>query len=156
MASGGRSQACRAELGRGESIANDDRGDSRVGQRMRRRRILIVDDSPIFLAATTALLARAAGIEVIGTAGSGREAVQRVCELEPDLVLMDLEMPEMNGLEAARRLAARPHRPRVVTMTAHEDEEYRAAAFEASADGFLFKSDLGVQLVPLIHALLPE
>ena len=123
---------------------------------MHRCRILVVDDSPIFLTATATLLARVAGIEVVGTARSGREALQRVPELEPDLVLMDLEMPEMNGLEAARHLAARPHRPRVVTMTAHEDEEYRAAAFEASVDGFLFKSNLAVQLVPLIHALVPD
>jgi two-component system NarL family response regulator len=123
---------------------------------MHRCRILVVDDSPIFLAATAALLDRASGIEVVGTARSGREAIERVPELEPDLVLMDLEMPEMSGLEAARHLAERPHRPRVVTMTAHEDEEYRAAALAAPVDGFVFKSDLGLQLVPLIHALLPE
>jgi DNA-binding NarL/FixJ family response regulator len=117
---------------------------------------LVVEDSPVFLAAVVSLLAAAEGVEVVGTAGSGREALERVPALEPDLVLMDLALPEMHGLEAARHLALRPGRPRVVLMTAHAEKAYRAAALKAGADGFLRKSELEGQLLPLIRALLPE
>jgi DNA-binding NarL/FixJ family response regulator len=117
-------------------------------------RTLLVDDSPDFLRAITSLLSAVEGIEIVGVASTGREALQRVAELEPDLVLMDLIMPEMDGLEATRRLVARPRPPRVILMTAHDDEEYRAAAGAAGADGFLFKSESGAILLPLIRSLL--
>jgi two-component system response regulator AlgR len=127
-----------------------------LGQAMCLRRILVVDDNPTFLAAVVSLLPTIEGIEVVGTAGSGREALERMAVLEPDLVLMDLAMPGMNGLEAARHLAALPRRPRVVLMTAHEDKAYRVAALKAGADGFLHKSELEDQLMPLIRTLLAE
>jgi DNA-binding NarL/FixJ family response regulator len=127
-----------------------------MGGTMRLRRILVVDDSPIFLEAVASLLSAAEGMEVVGTASSGREALERVPELEPDLVLMDLAMPDINGLEAARRLAILPRRPRVIIMTTHKERAYRAAALSAGADGFLHKPDLEAQLLPLIRTLLPE
>jgi len=117
-------------------------------------RILLVDDSPIFLASVVSLLAEVEGIEVVGTAMSGREALERVAVLEPDLVLMDLRMPEMNGLEAARHLAVLPRRPRVVIMTVHGDKAYRTAALKAGADSFLRKVELEDRLLPLIRTLL--
>ncbi len=123
---------------------------------MRLRRILIVDDNPTFLAAVMSLLPPTEGIEVVGTAGSGREALERMAVLKPDLMLMDLAMPEMNGLEAARHLALLPLRPQIVLMTAHEDKAYRVAALKAGADGFLHKSDLEDQLLPLIETLLAD
>jgi DNA-binding NarL/FixJ family response regulator len=122
---------------------------------MRRHRILLVDNSPTLLRAVEALLTASAGIHVIGSARSGYEALERVREMEPDLVLMDLAMPGMDGLEATRRLAVLPRPPRVIIMTAHVDQEYRQAAAEVGADGFLVKADLGTHLLPLIGALLP-
>jgi DNA-binding NarL/FixJ family response regulator len=68
---------------------------------------------------------------------------------------MDLTMPEMNGLEATRQLKARADEPRIIILTLHDNSEYRAAAAAASADGFVTKSELGMQLVPMIHHLLP-
>ena len=115
---------------------------TRAAGTMRLRRILVVDDSPIFLAAVVSLLPASEGIEIVGTAGSGREALERVAELGPDLVLMDLAMPGMNGLEAAHQLTGLPARPQVVIMTAHDEAAYRAAALKAGADGFLRKSEL--------------
>jgi DNA-binding NarL/FixJ family response regulator len=123
---------------------------------MRHRRILAVDDSPIFLEAAMSLLAAVGGIEVVGTANSGHEALERVDDLEPDLVLLDLDMLGMGGLEVARRLAGRPARPRVVIMTIYAEEAYRRAALKAGADGFLRKSELEDRLLPLIRALLPD
>jgi DNA-binding NarL/FixJ family response regulator len=123
---------------------------------VRLRRILIVDDSPIFLAAVASLLPATEEIEVIGTAGSGREAIEKASALEPDLVLMDVAMPEMNGLEAARQLAILPLPPRVIIMTTHTEKAYRNAALKCGADGFLLKSELEDELLPLIRTLLPE
>ncbi len=123
---------------------------------MHLRRILVVDDSPVFLATAISVLAPADGVQVVGTARSGVEAIEQVSALTPDLVLMDLSMPGMSGLEATRRLAEQPARPRVIIMTARDEKEYRAAALKAGADGFLSKSELDDQLVPLIATLLPE
>ncbi len=123
---------------------------------MRRRRVLLVDDSPIFLAAAASLLPASEGIEVVGTAGSGREALERVAVLKPDLVLMDLAMPEMNGLEAIRHMVAMPDRPRVILMTGYVERAYREAALRVGADGVLQKADLEEQLLPLIRDLLPR
>ncbi len=122
----------------------------------RLRRILLVDDSPVFLAAAVSLLPASEGIEVVGTAGSGREALERVAVLKPDLVLMDLAMPDMNGLEAISRIAAMPDRPRVILMTGYVERAYRAAALRVGADGVLQKADLNEQLLPLIRDLLPR
>jgi DNA-binding NarL/FixJ family response regulator len=116
-------------------------------------RILLVDDSPEFLEAVAHFLATEPEIEVVGRASSGRSALEQVSRLQPDLVLMDLAMPEMNGLEATRRIKSQPDTPCVVILTLHDNFEYRAQAAAVHADGFVPKSELGTQLLPLIHGL---
>ena len=120
------------------------------------RRTLVVDDSPVFLSSVVAVLEAAEEIEVVGTAASGREALERVQELKPDIVLMDIGMPEMGGLEVTRRLAEQPSRPRIILMTLHAQKPYREAAMRAGADGFLSKSDLDLGLLPLIRTFSPD
>ncbi len=83
-------------------------------------RILLVDDSPTFLAAAEGLLAFAEWVKVVGRVSSGREALEQADRLKPDLILMDLSMPEMDGLAATRRLASRPGTPPVILMTVHD------------------------------------
>jgi DNA-binding NarL/FixJ family response regulator len=117
------------------------------------RRILLVDDSAEFLDSASHFLTADPRIEIVGRACSARVALEQVSLLKPDLVLMDLSMPEMNGLEATRRLKARPDSPRVVVLTLYDHPEYRAAAAAARADGFVAKSDLGNHLLPLINRL---
>jgi two-component system response regulator NreC len=117
------------------------------------RRVLLVDDNAEFLDCAVNFLNGEPAVEVVGRASSGRGALEQVPLLQPDLVLMDLTMPEMNGLEATRRLKAGPDGPRVILLTLHDIPEYRAAAEEARADGFVAKSELGIQLLPLIHEL---
>ncbi len=117
------------------------------------RRIFLVDDSPDFLECAVNFLAADPEIEVVGRASSGRGALEQVPVLKPDLVLMDLTMPEMNGLEATRHLKAQSDGPRVIILTLHDNPEYRAAAEAVRADGFVTKSELGLQLLPAIHAL---
>jgi DNA-binding NarL/FixJ family response regulator len=119
-------------------------------------RVLIVDDSPFFLEAARCLVTSFPEIVVVGAATSGREALEQAVFLQPDLVLTDLAMPDVDGLEVVRQLARRPRRPRVILMTAYDDPEYRAAAERAGACAFVTKSDLAARLLPLIHALIPD
>jgi DNA-binding NarL/FixJ family response regulator len=115
-----------------------------------------VDDSPEFLESATRFLSEDLQIEIVGHALSSRDAMAQVTTLHPDMVLMDLAMPEMNGLEATRRIKARHSAPYVVILTLFDNLEYRAAAKAVGADGFITKSEFGTQLLPLIHELLSE
>jgi DNA-binding NarL/FixJ family response regulator len=118
-----------------------------------RCRVLLVDDNQEFLKILARLLAAYPEVDVVGSARSGREALDQVALLHPDLVLVDLVMPDMDGLETTRRIKARPVSPRVILMTMQEDAEYREAAQEAGADGFIPKPDLGAQFVPAARTI---
>jgi len=113
-------------------------------------RVLLVDDSTIFLEAAAKLLARHAGLLVIGQATSGEEAVAQAGVLRPQLVLMDWEMPGMNGLEAMKIIKALPDPPRVVLVSLHDLAEYRAAAEAHGADGFWSKKELCEQVPAML------
>jgi CheY-like chemotaxis protein len=114
---------------------------------------LLVDDNGDFLDAAERLLGVTGTIAVVGRATSGREALEQVNRLHPDLVLMDWAMPGMSGLEATRHLKNRAEPPLVVLVTAHDAPRYRTAAREAGADGFVPKAEFHTQLVPLIQSL---
>jgi len=114
---------------------------------------LLVDDSPEFLGAAARFLATDPQIEIVGYALSARQAIEEVTRLRPDLVLMDVAMPEMNGFVATRQIKERPNPPRVIVLTLYDNDEYRAQAKSAGADGFVAKSEFGTQLLPLIHTL---
>lgn len=120
-------------------------------------RVLLVDDSLVFLDAAANLLAGVSGIVVIGQATSGEEAVAQVNSLKPELVLMDWEMPGMNGLQAMKIIKKLADPPQVVIVSLHDLEEYHAAAISQGADGFWSKSQL-CELVPamLEQALAPS
>jgi DNA-binding NarL/FixJ family response regulator len=115
--------------------------------------VLLVDDNPEFLETAARFLSVGAHIEIVGRALSGRDALEQVALLHPDLVLMDLVMPEMNGLETTRHIKAQPGAPRVVILTLRDNPEYRVVAEAVGADGFVAKSEFGTQLLPLIHKL---
>jgi DNA-binding NarL/FixJ family response regulator len=116
-------------------------------------RTLLVDDSPEFLGAAARFLATDPQIEIVGHALSARKAIEEVARLQPDLVLMDVAMPEMNGFAATRHIKERSNPPRVIVLTLYDNDEYRAQAQAAGADGFVAKSEFGTQLLPLIHTL---
>ena len=116
-------------------------------------RVLLVDDSPEFLKVAARFLSMYPWMAIVGRAHSGREAQDAVSRLHPDLVLMDMTMPDMNGLEATRRIKAQPGAPCVVMLTLHHDQHYRTAATAVGADGFVSKADVGTQLLPVITSL---
>lgn len=117
-------------------------------------RILLVDDNPLFLRLVTLLLCDRHGLELVGQACAGDEALAQVARLRPDVVLMDYAMPVMNGLEATRQLKAQPDAPRIIILTLHDSPQYRAAAAAAGADGFIAKAECGLCLIPTLTALL--
>jgi len=116
-------------------------------------RVLLVDDNPDFIMALGRFLSSDVLIDVIGNVSSAKEALEKTSYLNPDLVIMDLAMPEMNGLEATRKIKTLKHPPQVIILTLHENKEYRYASKSVAADGFVVKSELGVELLPLIHSM---
>ena len=102
-------------------------------------RVLICDDHPVVRRGLSALLSAADDVEVVGTAGDGEEAVAMVTEYEPDIVLMDVSMPGMDGMEATRRvITARPE-TRVVMLTSFSGHERIKTALDAGAVGYILK-----------------
>ena len=120
-------------------------------------RVLVVDDHPAFRKALTSALRLVGDIEVAGEAGGGMAACEGAEELKPDVVLMDLSMPDLSGIDAMKKIhETQPDLP-VVILTAHADEGVERAAREAGASGFLAKG-IGLQdLVVVLHeAAEPE
>ena len=118
-------------------------------------RALIVDDSPLVMKTLALLLEQQSNVQLIGSATDGYGAVRRAMELSPDLVLMDLHLPGINGLEATRQIKARSQAPAVILVTADDTPGCRAAARAAGTDGFVGKQHLFAQLRPAIRKLFP-
>jgi len=102
-------------------------------------RILLADDHPVVRDGLAAMLATQPDFEVIGEAGNGAEALTEAARLHPDVVLMDLEMPELDGIEAIRRLRAADPSVQVVVLTAFDTDERIVGAIQAGAQGYLLK-----------------
>ena len=119
-------------------------------------RVVIVGDSPVLLRVLSTLLEAQNNTQLIGSATDGYGAVRRVLELRPDLVLMDLHLPGINGLEASREIKSQPQAPAVIMVTADDTPGCRAAALAAGTDGFVDKQHLFAQLPPAIRKLFPE
>ncbi|WP_410672257.1 response regulator [Amycolatopsis sp. cmx-4-68] len=115
--------------------------------------VLIVDDQPLQRLGFRMLLEATPDTEVIGEAAHGAEAVRRTAELRPDVVLMDIRMPGMDGIEATRRILATGGRSRVLALTTFDLDEYAYAALRAGASGFLLKDANPEELLAGIRAV---
>jgi DNA-binding NarL/FixJ family response regulator len=115
-------------------------------------RVLVTDDQPLIREALVALLASVSEIEVVGSAGDGAAAVRMSTSLTPDVVLMDIRMPVMDGVEATRQVRALPDPPAVVILTTFDLDEYVLAAVRAGASGFLLKDGDADDLVAGIRS----
>lgn len=106
---------------------------------MSKLRIMIADDHKIFRAGIKSIFETEADIEIVGEAGNGREAVEKAAQLQPDLVLMDLSMPEMDGIEATRQIKKAFPGINVIILTVHDDEEFFLPALRSGASGYVVK-----------------
>ncbi|MEV8531564.1 response regulator transcription factor [Streptomyces sp. NPDC051211] len=102
-------------------------------------RVVLVDDQPLVRAGLRVLIADSAGLEIVGEAGTGSEAVRLARDVRPDVVVMDIRMPGMNGIEATALITAGPGTARVLVLTTFDDDEYVYGALRAGASGFLVK-----------------
>ena len=117
-------------------------------------RILLADDHRLFRLGLKQLLDQRAGISVVGEAGSGFEAVDMAKSLKPDLILMDISMPELNGLEATRRILEALPEARVVILSMHSDRRYVTEALRAGAKGYLLKDSAPEDLLQAINRVM--
>jgi DNA-binding NarL/FixJ family response regulator len=114
-------------------------------------RVLIADDQQLVRAGFTMILDAEKDVEVVGEASDGKEAVSEVRRLRPDVVLMDIRMPELDGIEATRQLTGADDAPRILILTTFDLDEYVYDALRAGASGFLLKDTPPEQLVEAIR-----
>jgi DNA-binding NarL/FixJ family response regulator len=128
-------------------------GDQLGGEGMKDFRILIADDHEVVRRGIRALLEHRPGWEVCGEAGDGREAVEKTRELKPDLVLLDIGMPNLNGIDAARQILTNAPATHILVLTMHYSQQVVREILAAGARGFLLKSDAGRDLVTAVEAV---
>jgi DNA-binding NarL/FixJ family response regulator len=116
-------------------------------------RILVADDHPVVRRGVKALLETHANWQVCGEASTGREAVEQVKRLDPDIVVLDLSMPELNGLDATRRIMQDAPRTQVLVLTMHHSEELAHQVLRAGARGYVLKSDADRELIAAVDSL---
>jgi two-component system response regulator NreC len=118
-----------------------------------RIRVLIADDHTLVREGLRALLEGQGGFEVIAEASNGREAIDRAIQMRPDVVLMDIGMPEVDGLAATRRIIKVNPAIRILVLTVHDTEDYFFRVLEAGAHGFLVKDAASTELVAAVRAV---
>jgi len=113
-------------------------------------KVLVADDHAAFRTLVTSFL-RSRGVEVVGEAANGNEAVEQTDRCSPDLVLMDISMPKLNGFDATREIKKHHPQTKVVMLSSHAGEVYRKAALENAADGYIEKDSMKTALQALIE-----
>jgi two-component system, NarL family, nitrate/nitrite response regulator NarL len=116
-------------------------------------RTLVVDDSTAALHSICGFLKLQPNIDIVGTASDGREGLASARALHPDLVLIDVQMPVMNGIDATAQLRQDLPATRIIMVTVHDTPEVRQACRESGADGFIAKEDLDRELPPLLEQI---
>ena len=120
---------------------------------MKKLRVLLADDHIVMRAGLRALLDRQSSLEVVGECENGREAVELAGSLRPDVVVMDVGMPGLNGIEATKTIVDRHSSPAVVILSMHADESYVMRALKAGARGYLLKDSAAADLIGAIQAV---
>jgi two-component system response regulator NreC len=122
----------------------------------RKQTVIIADDHTLFREGLRALLSAREDLQILGEAEDGQKAIRSVEEHEPDLLLMDLSMPKMGGLEAIRELKARHPRTKILVLTIHATEEFVLDALQAGASGYVLKDATHDELMLAIKSVLQE
>ena len=116
-------------------------------------RVLIADDDDLMRAGLGELLTADPSIEIVGEAATGRQAVDRARQLAPDVVLMDVRMPDLDGIEATRQLTTAAQTARILILTTFEQDDYVFGALRAGASGFLLKRTRPEELIAAVHTI---
>jgi len=120
---------------------------------MKKIRVVLADDHVLVRSGIRSLLEQMSGVEVVGEAGNGREAVKLIKQLKPDVVLMDVAMSQMNGIEATERINKADKDVRVIILSMHSNEEYVLQAIQAGASGYLLKDAATLELELAVRAV---
>ena len=115
--------------------------------------VLLADDHAIMRDGLRALLSASPGIQVIGEVANGREAVRVAVDLRPDVLVMDISMPDLNGIEAARIVCQKSPATRVVMLSMHSTTEHVYRAFDAGVSGYVLKESAGAEVITAIHTV---
>ena len=116
-------------------------------------RILLADDHPVVRHGFKMILAAQVDMEIVGEAGNGREALDLAGQLQPDVIVMDVAMPELNGIEATRRVGGVSPRSRVLALSMHKDSVYVREILRAGARGYLLKESIASDLLAAVRAI---
>jgi len=116
-------------------------------------RILLADDHTILRAGLKMMLNAQPDMEVVGEAQDGRQAIEEAQKLQPDLVLMDITMPDVNGIEATRQIKRLVSDAKILMLTMHEHDEYVFQALQAGASGYMLKEAADTELITAIHVI---
>jgi DNA-binding NarL/FixJ family response regulator len=124
-----------------------------MDQKIKHIRVLVADDHPVFRRGMRAILGAEPEIELVGEATDGEEAVAQALELQPDVILMDLNMPDLNGIEATRQILEANPETAILMLTMFEDDKSIFAAMRAGAHGYVLKGADGAETLRAIHAV---
>jgi DNA-binding NarL/FixJ family response regulator len=120
---------------------------------MKLTRVLLVDDHEVVRKGLRSLIDSRSEFEIVGEAINGKDAVEKTTRLKPDVVILDLSMPEMSGLEATRQIVQSVPQTQVLVLTIHDSENMASAALQAGARGYVLKSDAGRELLTALISL---
>ena len=123
---------------------------------MKKARVLLVDDHAVLRQGLKVLLSQEADIQVVGEAENGREALERIAELQPNVVVTDISMPGLNGIETTRQLRRQYPEIKVVVLSMHADEEYVFQVLNAGAAGYVLKQSDSIEILTAIRAVLAD
>lgn len=119
-------------------------------------RVLLIDDNPVFLQVAVKYLGRCRDVTVVGAANGGKEGLAQAIELNPQTILLDLNMPDIPGLELLPELRRRLPQSRIVVLTLYDNDMLREAAFAAGAHAYVAKNSLVTDLEPALRSSLPK
>lgn len=119
-------------------------------------RVLVVDDFEQWRVAVRAMVEQMSGLQVVGEASDGEEAVQKTQEMQPDLVVLDIGLPTLNGIEVARQISRISPKSKIVFLTENHCCDVAEAALDAGASAYVIKSYAGKELIPAISAVLEK
>ncbi|MGW8272677.1 MAG: response regulator, partial [Thermodesulfovibrionales bacterium] len=120
---------------------------------MQGTRVLIADDHTLVREGIIAMLSRFEDIEVVGEASNGKEAIEKVRDLRPDIILMDISMPVLGGLEATLEIKKSHPEVKILVLTQYDDKEYVSRFLKAGVSGYILKKALGMELLTAIRAV---